>query len=396
MRLSESAIQAALLHPEEEVRVTAAAYFSGSYSRSEAVMPPVIQAVERYGRNKAFRILRSAERLPQTTATVDWLIDELRRPYDLQQRDEDNYRYAIALILYRAGAELLRSRCGDIIALPMFPEPLRCPFDERLERLEWDWDRSYAALEALAGDTLRTGRLTARDARRAGCIIESLARHGAAKAATVLDLWQRSHAAGSEAWLRWCRPWIINLAGAMRLDAAVPIAVTHLCDDDLNVADESTTALIRIGSNRVVRAIAECWPGADANFRAAASDVLEHVHTDLCAETGLQFFIAEEVRETKLFLAHAVLSQFLAEGVEPIRQLVLAHGAEVPPNGLDIRRRLAAACTVMGVSFPEFEAWYAEAVADNWGLGNYQPHRLADGFPPDPPEPQRSGNGQSR
>jgi hypothetical protein len=277
----------------------------------------------------------------------------------------------------------------------MFPEPLRRPFEERLEWLQWDWDRGCVALEAMGRGALRKGRLTASDARRTACIVESLARHGATQAATVLDLLQRSYDPGSEAWLQWCRPWLMSLAGAMRLDATISMAVMHLCDDDLHVADESTTALIKIGNDAVVRAIAAHWSSADGNFRAAASDVLEHIHTDLCAETGLQFFIAEEDRETKQFLAHAVLTQFLAEGVEPLRQLVLAHGAEVPPNDLDIRRRLVAACTVMGVSFPEFESWYGEAVADKWGLGNYQPHRLADGFWADPPEPKRLGNGKS-
>jgi hypothetical protein len=396
MRLSESAILAALLHPEEEVRITAAAFFSRSYSRSEAVMPQVVQAIERYGRHKAFRILRSAERLQQTTATVDWLLDELRRDYDLHEPDEDNYRYAIALVLCRAGPELLRPRRAEIVALPMFPEPLGRLFEERLEWLDWDWDRGSAALEAMGRGALRKGRLTASDARRTACIIESLARHAATQAATALRLLQRSQEPDSEAWLQWCGPWLMSLAGAMRLDAAIPVAVMHLCDEDLHVADESTTALIKIGADTVVRAIAARWSSADADFRAAASDVLEHVHTDLCAERSLEFFLAEEDRETKQFLAHVVLSHFLADGVEPVRQLVLAHGAEVPPNGLDIRRRLVAACTVMGVSFPEFESWYAEAVADQWGLGNYQPHRLADDFPADPPEPKRPGNGRSR
>ena len=46
MRLSESTIKAAILHPEEEIRLTAARYFSGSFSQDETIMPLVIQAVE--------------------------------------------------------------------------------------------------------------------------------------------------------------------------------------------------------------------------------------------------------------------------------------------------------------------------------------------------------------
>ena len=45
MRLPESIIQASILHPEEEIRLAAVAFFSGSHSSSETVMPRVVRAV---------------------------------------------------------------------------------------------------------------------------------------------------------------------------------------------------------------------------------------------------------------------------------------------------------------------------------------------------------------
>ncbi len=50
MRLPEARIKETILHPEEEVRLSAIAYFSRSHSQDETVMPLVIQAVEKYGR----------------------------------------------------------------------------------------------------------------------------------------------------------------------------------------------------------------------------------------------------------------------------------------------------------------------------------------------------------
>ncbi len=385
VRLPESLIQAAILHPEEEVRVAAVSYFSESYSQDAAIMPLIIRAAQEYPRDKAFRVLRRAERLPQSPATVDWLVEELRRSEAVDEWGDDNYRFAVALILYYAPAEILRERWDAIVALPLFPDPLRGPLAERLDVLGWDWHCAWAALETLAQDTIRKGRFTASDVRCADRIIESLARHRATRAEAVLQWFERPGEAGSEASIPWLQSLIMNLAGAMRLAAAVPIAVRHLADDHLSMADQSTTALIKIGTNAVVRAIADPWWNADANFRAAASDVLEHVHTDLCAESCLQFFLAEEDPETKTSLAHAVLSQFIAEGVEPVRQFVLGCAAEPPPHLLDLRRRLVLACTVMGVSFAECDAWREDAVANHWGLEDYQPPRLADGFQADQP-----------
>ena len=396
MRLPEPAIRAAILYSEEEVRLTAATYFSGSSSQDEAVMTLVVRAVELYGREKAFRLLRSAESLAQTQATVDWLLSELRRDYDLADVDEDNYRFAVALILYHAGPGVLLQRNGFIDALSMFPDQLRRLLDRRLDMLSWDWNRGWAALEALGRHTLRKGRFAWNDVLRAACIFETLVRNCETKAATLLRLLRRQYDGGSEALMEWLQPLLVRLAGAMRLAPAIPVIVEHLPDDNLNLADESTTALIKIGGDAVVAAIAEQWASAGTPFRAAAADVLENIHTDLCAELCLEFFRAEEDPETKHCLAHAVLSQFVDEGIEAVRPSVLGHDAGLSPDSLDLRYRLVAVCTVMGESFPEFEQWREDAVASHWGLGDYQPPRLADGFPLIWSGPKRPRSGKPR
>ncbi len=414
MRLLDAKIKAAILHPEEEVRVTAVSYFSRSFSQDETVMPLVIQAVETYGRERAFHILRAAESLAQTPATVEWSVGELRRSYDLADVDEDNYRFAVALILYRAAPEVLLRRKGLILALPMFPDELRGPLDERLDVLSWDWDRGWAALEALGQDTMRRGGFTLKDVRYAHHIVGSLARHratrassvlsllhrnvslyllllsGAARASSVLGSLQVTHPDAAEALLRWLDPLVVNLAGAMRLESAVPLLVERLHADNLSVNDEAITALIRIDTDAVVRVIADEWEDAGTGFRAGASDVLEHTHSDLCAQTCLAFLAAEKNPDTRLSLAHAVLSQLVEEGVEPVRQLVLGHDGDLIPNGLDVRYRLVVACTMMGVPFPEQKKWRADAVVNHWGLGDYRPPRLADRFRPDQPGAMRT------
>lgn len=396
MRLPESAIKAAVLHPEEEVRVTAVSYFSGSFSQDEAVMPLVIEAIQRCGRDKAFRVLQSAERLPQTQATIDWLVQELRRDYDLADPCDDNYRFAIALILCRAGLEVLLARQGVIMALPMFPDPLRASFAKRIEMASWGWDRAWAALEALGQETTRKGGFTWKDVRYADAIIESLARDAGKKAPFVLIALQQRYVGMDRALMLWLRPLLINLAGAMRLQAAIPSLLGYLCDDNVSAADESITALIRIGDDSVVSAITDHWRDASTAFRAAASDVLEHIHTDFCAQSCLRFFEAEDDLETRSSLAYAVLSQFLEEGVEPVRQFVLEQDEGPGPNRLDIRYRLVVACAVMGISFPEYEQWQGDAVRDNWGLGDYQPPRLADSFLADLPGPRRTRDGREQ
>ena len=213
-------------------------------------------------------------------------------------------------------------------------------------------------------------------------------------AAPVLDVLWSLRQDGADPLLRWLEPVVVTLVGAMQLGPAVPYLVERLSADDLSVNDAAITALIRLNTDAVVKAIAYKWRSADAGFRVGASDVLEHIHTDICAERCLAFFAAEENPDTRLSLAHALLSQFIEDDVELVRQLVLGHHEKLTPDGLDIRYRLVVACSIMGTSFPEYEQWHEDALANNWGLGDYRPPRLADSFRLDQPGPARSRNGK--
>ena len=54
MRFSEEKIKQAILHRQLEIRQRAVRYFSVCQSEDEGVVPLVIQAVEKYGREDAY------------------------------------------------------------------------------------------------------------------------------------------------------------------------------------------------------------------------------------------------------------------------------------------------------------------------------------------------------
>ena len=186
MRLAESEIKAAIVHPEAEIREQALDFYSDVCSRDQSVMPLVIEAVEQYGRENAFSILRDAEHLAQTKQTVEWLMAELRQQYDFASIEEDNYRYAVAIALAKAGPELLAPRESEIIALPAFPEPLRAPLHERIAMASWTWERAFEALMNFGFDTMRRRQITQNDVRYGDRLVEALARH-ADQAGRVFD-----------------------------------------------------------------------------------------------------------------------------------------------------------------------------------------------------------------
>lgn len=388
MRLPESQIKFAILHAEDEVRLTAVRFFSEAFSRDETIMLLVIQAVEQYGRENSYRLLRTAEPLLQTEPTIEWLMEELRREYDEEDLQQDNYRFAIAVLLCRASPDLLASRESEILALPAFPPPLHQPLTERIEMFSWDWERAWQALERFGIKTRLQGKLTKSDGRYIDRLIETLARHEADHAAAVL-VWLEELRQGTS---RWLDPWVLTLAGAMQLEAAIPVLVQQTHQDEEVLADAAWTALQRIGTDAVVRALEPEWYEADPDWRASVVWVLEHIHTDLSSTTCLRFLMAEEYPEVQIEIANALLGQFSLDAIEPVwRLLAEVDEEELSPEERDLGYRLVAVGTIMGKSFPTFEQWHQEALRDNWGWFDLENPRLAEAFQE---ENGPSGNGQ--
>ena len=172
MRLPESKIKAAILHPEEDVRLTALAYFADSFTTVESLMPLVIEAVEKYGRESAFRILRDAERLTQTETSFNWLLNELQADFDPSDVDQDNYRFAVCLALLSAPLELLVEHQKAILNCPNFAPELVPALDELVKMASWDWATGWNAFTGLARE-LQRREFTNHDARYHGVTVES-------------------------------------------------------------------------------------------------------------------------------------------------------------------------------------------------------------------------------
>src|SRR4051812_30990797 len=79
MRLPESKIKDALLHPERMARDEALMYFNNAYSRDPEVMLRAIEALETFGRRQAFLHVSNLRNLAQSEASLDWIVRELQQ-----------------------------------------------------------------------------------------------------------------------------------------------------------------------------------------------------------------------------------------------------------------------------------------------------------------------------
>lgn len=365
MRLPAWEIKQAILLPDEELRVVAAAFFARRFSPDRTVMPIVINAVRRYGQRQSARLLREARFLAQTERTIEWLLAELAPPGDPLDLVERNYRFAAALTLLRAPLHLVSRRETELARLRGFPEILRRPLEARLLLARADWEMGSAELVRFGERTLPQGTLSRYDRLMGDAIVESLTQHRETRENNVLVLLQRR---SNNRVLEWLEPLIVQLAGWMRLASAVPVLIDRLASDGETLRDEAAEALVRIGSPETVDLLAKRWPQWGPEAKLSACEVFEGVPSDGTLPLCLRHLAdSEEDPLVRMFLAHAALGQFDADALEPIRDTFFTHRRLRGADHSDLYYRQIAMARILGADYPLLKARLAQARRRNWG-----------------------------
>ncbi len=354
MRLPESKIKEAILHPELEIRQRAIHFFAKSFSSDTSVMPLVIKAVEKFGRDDAFHLIGQSRDLPQTEDSVGWIIDELN---DESCSRYENYAYNLSMVLVEADPRLLLPRESDILDARHFPAELRDPFTERLQMLSWDEATCWQKLEELCEEGKDKQYANEINWSYANRIVEALARYGHECEEKVHALLRQKVEDFNHNPMKWMEPLVVRLAGQARLESTIPLLITKLHEDADLLNEECAEALTRIGTPAVLHAVAEAFPTAEIHFRIYAINPLEKIHSDLAVAKCVQLLSQEQDHGIRNQLAEALLHHFADEGIEAARQQLI--GRELDFEGKGLRNSLLETCSLMGERFPEYEEWLA-------------------------------------
>jgi hypothetical protein len=354
MRLPEDRIKQAILHPDGDARQAAVTYFEDVYSRDPEVMPLAIRALEQYGRGTAFRYFHVLTRPAQTETTIDWVVRELQ-----QARGERTYLDNLSDLLCHADPPLVLPRAREILDAPGFAPILAPRFRERLELLSWDAARCWAELGRIAEEGKAKYVSTEIDYGHALQVVEALSRQGEAYRERVLSLLAQPLEDSDDNPLTWLECFVVALAGEMRLQAAIPLIVRKLHGEGEVLLSECLHALARIGTDETTRALADGFPEAAEDYRLFAAEALGNIHTDLAVQRVLELLPGEQDYTVRANLGHALVSNFVPEGVEVVRRMILEDSYD--SFLIDLRDGLVAACKVMDVTFPEMAAWEKEA-----------------------------------
>ena len=403
MRLPESKIKEAILHPEANIRERAVRYFNESFSRDASLMPLVIEAVERYGREGAYSLIGSSTNLPQTEETLSWIIDELK---DERSDSYENYRYNLWRVLHQTDPVLLAPRKTELLEIFPAGQSFHEILEKRIEFLSWDEATCWQKLEEICEAGKDVDYANKVDWESADQILEALARIGGQSEQRIFSVLSVEITEFENNPMVWMEPLMVQLAGMLRLESAIPLLMQKFHIDADILLEKCQKALIRIGTDQVVMAIADAYDNAEEHLRLYATTVLENIHTDLAASVSLRFFGLEKTSHIKREMAHAALNHFNSEAIEPVRQYLLSK--KIKGELCHLRDYLVETCTIMGERFPEVEKWRADEkrekeehqrtlreIGDDpkallaWSLGKLSELSSADEDEPEP-EPKKS------
>lgn len=367
MRLTEEQVKQGILHSDPQVRFAAMNYFAQAFSRDTTVMPVVIEAFERFGRSDAFPFTFKIAELAQTPETIEWAISVLQGTDDKTEGSRD-LKHHLGQLLCNADLELVLPQEAKILEVLAFEPESRQRFSRLSDIHGWDDETCWRELEALC--EAGKDKEYAHEARfpEAEEIAQSLARRGERHADRMMALLAEKIDDFENNPMRWMEPLMVYLAGEMRHEPATPLIIGKLHEDGEVLDEECMYALVKIGTDPVIRGIGEAFPTAPWHFRLYAASVFGRIHSELAVETCSTLLEDEETGIIRLYLATSLAEQFSSEANELARKVLLEGYAW---SG-DLRETLVASCTLLEQDFPELAEWRQDGNRSrqrrqNWG-----------------------------
>lgn len=355
MRLALDKIKNGILHPEMDARKMAVSYFTDSYSRDPEILPLAIQAIEKYSRAEAFEHVYWLSELVQTEATVEWMMSECRRS------DIDRF-YAMHLgrSLIQADPRLLRPFAAELLQMYALGLSEEYALRENLEFATWNAEQCWAELERIVA--LGKGEDGAENIPfdRAERLVQAMSRLPDPGIDRVLTGLAVHHPEESEQ--VWMECSLVQLAGELRLGEAVELLVRKWHEQYFEpLFQDVYKALKQIGTEEVVTAIGSGFAEAGVEYRMWGADCLESIRGDACVRLALELLETQKESTIRTMLASSLLKNFSEEGLEKVRQQILA--GEHDDGRAVLESCMVASAKVMGITFPEFARWDANAKA---------------------------------
>jgi hypothetical protein len=363
MRLSDDKIKAGILHPHRDVRSEAVLHFSRSFTRDDSILPVAIRAVAQYGWDRAFVVSHCMEGLPLNDATLPWVLAQLQHD-DAKKPNPFGWParwHTLNSLLSNADPHLLSRHQQAILDFKGLDAEVRSIISRRIAMLSRDSDTGWRELEKFCFLAKDVEDISEVDLDYAFALMEAVVRQKDQYAEKVMSTLAEKIEDLQSNPIVWMEAFAARMAGEMRLEPAIPFIIAKMKEVGEEaewLIEQCESALVKIGGDTTIRAVADLFREEDWHRRMAACHVLEHIHSDLAVTTALDFLPNEDDGAIRAYLAGGLASHCAFEAVEPLRQMVI-DGSYDETHG-DVKRDLVIAAKLMSLEFPELEYWGLE------------------------------------
>jgi hypothetical protein len=281
----------------------------------------------------------------------------------------------------RAPVEVLQPYIGRIFANAAFNRsfdtvngPRPTPADALKRRLavwEHDPDRCWELLLEHCEAAVDGESFADADVPYGELLVERIAAAGDRYEAEMLSHLQQPDGGPDDAQC-WITGLMIILAGRTRCEAAIPHLLAKYEVDWDWYNEQIMYALVHIGTEPVLRAVAETYDGQPWYVRNYLTSVFENVHVENSIDYTLPRVAQEDDGHLRGQLGIALASQFDDRGIEPARDLYY----EDPADGEreEIVTRLFTLACLADIDLLEKEDW-GRSIEDDWN--QFQERRAA-------------------
>ncbi|WNS43501.1 SEC-C metal-binding domain-containing protein [Paenibacillus sp. MMS20-IR301] len=334
-----------ILHPESVVSNFALRFFAESflYENDTTLMPLVIDKLKQT-KNTGTIHLPYAYNFPQTEETIRELLDLRKSP-----SNSKNTNMLIQNILYHCEPQLL------------------IPFKETIEQ-DPVWKKRVEQKNNLAKmndqellDVFRvfieqsTGKYWGEfDAEYGDDIVNELARRSCMDSETVLQKLRNSDPGDSS----YEVPYLIQLAGLMKLEAAIPVLCGFLAEEDDLLQSNAEEALVRIGTPEVIVTLKEQYPASEDEFhRQFAASVLGKIKLPASEEAVLALLPEDRYLTSATTLADSLCELGASKALSVVETMMEEGYAR---ELLNLTDSIYAYCVISGRSHPLLSDWKKE------------------------------------
>ncbi|WP_240353219.1 MULTISPECIES: SEC-C metal-binding domain-containing protein [Cohnella] len=338
-------VKSYILHPEYTVSNTALKYFEDSflYENEPALMPLLLEKLKQSKHARSIHLFHGYK-FPQTEETIRGLLALCLSPtYD------NNTKFHLKKMLHHSDPQLLDPFVEFVEKDPLWKNRV-----QQKRNLSMMDDQELVSTFQLFIEQTTDKYVNEFDTTYGDEIVYELSRRTCMDPDAIL---QKLDAYNPDD-LSYETPYFVQLAGAMKLEAAIPFLCNFLGAEDDWLPEKAVEALIHIGTTSVVTTLADRYFAANGEyFRLYASDVFGKIKLPASEEALLTLLPEERHLTYATNLANGLCELGSSKGLPLVQEMV---EGDYERGLMNLTQSIYAYCIISNTPHPSLPQWKKE------------------------------------